>query len=155
MLDPHKPKTLLENDMTSMTSDEKQKFLAGLHVGVLAIAEPGRGPLTVPVWYAYEPGKDVWFITGKSSRKGKLLKKGTRVSLVAQTEAPPYKYVSVEGAVTAIAPADAGRHTKPMAIRYLGEKEGARYAAQSSGDDDSVVVSFKPESWLAVDYNKR
>lgn len=141
--------------MTSMTSTEKQQFLAGVHVGVLAIAQPGHGPLTAPVWYAYEPGKEVWFITGKRSRKGKLLKTGTRVSLVAQTEAPPYKYVSVEGPVTSIAPADAERHTKPMAIRYLGEQQGARYAAESSGDDDSVVVRFKPESWLAVDYGKR
>jgi hypothetical protein len=145
----------LENAMTSMTSGEKQRFLAGVHVGVLAIPEPGHGPLTVPVWYAYDPGKEVWFITGKRSRKGKLLSPGTRVSLVAQTEAPPYKYVSVEGPVTSITPADAERHTKPMAIRYLGEQQGARYAAESSGDDDSVVVRFKPESWLAVDYGKR
>ena len=32
--------------MTSMTTKEKQSFLAGVHVGVLAIAESGQGPLT-------------------------------------------------------------------------------------------------------------
>jgi nitroimidazol reductase NimA-like FMN-containing flavoprotein (pyridoxamine 5'-phosphate oxidase superfamily) len=144
-----------ENEMTSMTLSEKQQFLAGLHVGVLAIAEPGRGPLTVPVWYAYEPGGEVWLITGKTSRKGKLLTQGVRVSLVAQTEVPPYKYVSVEGPVTNISPATAERDTKPMAIRYLGEKQGTKYAADSSGDDESVVVRIKPEHWLAVDYSKQ
>ena len=141
--------------MTSMTMAEKQAFLAGVHVGVLAVAEPGQGPLAAPVWYDYRPGGDVWLITGRSSRKGKLLTPGARVSLVAQTEAPPYKYVSVEGPVTTITPAAAERDTKPMAIRYLGQARGTQYAAESAGDDDSVVVRIKPERWLAVDYSKR
>ena len=56
----------------SMTTDEKEVFLAGLHVGILALNEPGRGPLAVPVWYDYEPGGELWFVTGKDSRKARL-----------------------------------------------------------------------------------
>src|SRR4030095_12792855 len=59
-------------------------------------AEPGRGPLAVPIWYAYEPGGDVRFVTARGSRKGELIAQATRLSLCAQTETPPYKYVSVE-----------------------------------------------------------
>jgi len=33
----------------AMTPDEREAFLAGVHVGVLAVEEAGRGPLTVPV----------------------------------------------------------------------------------------------------------
>src|SRR5262245_34977759 len=140
--------------MTKMTAQEKQHFLADLHVGVLAINDPSHGPLTVPVWYDYTPGGELWFLTGPTSRKGRLLKKGTRVSLCAQTETPPYKYVSVEGPVVAIEPADREKDGRPMARRYLGEKLGDQYT-DSGNTADSVVVRVRPEQWLAVDYGKR
>ena len=92
--------------MTSMTQAEKQAFLADVHVGVLALNDGVRGPLMVPMWYEYELGGELWFLTGPQTRKGRLIQVGTRVSLVAQTEDAPYQYVSVEGPVTAIAPAD-------------------------------------------------
>ncbi|MDP6916812.1 MAG: pyridoxamine 5'-phosphate oxidase family protein, partial [SAR86 cluster bacterium] len=88
--------------MTTMTETEKQEFLADLHVGILSLNDNSKGPLTVPIWYDYEPGGELWFITGPDSLKGKLLEVGVRLSLVAQSEEPPYKYVSVEGPVVSI-----------------------------------------------------
>jgi PPOX class probable F420-dependent enzyme len=137
--------------VTRMTAAEKQAFLAELHVGVLAIPQPDAGPLTVPVWYDYQPGGTLWFLTDRDSRKGRLLATGTRISLCAQTEAPPYRYVTIEGPVTSLAPA--GDELLPMAIRYLGEEQGRAYAAASAGDD-TVVVHVTPERWLGVDYGK-
>ena len=138
--------------MTTMTPSEKQSFLADLHVGVIGINDPQRGPLTVPIWYDYEPGGEVWVITGRQSRKGKLLEPGTRVSLAVQTEQAPYKYVSVEGPVTAIEDTDADT-LLAMAIRYLGEEMGTAYAA---GSDlaEQITVRIEPQHWLAVDYAK-
>ena len=72
-----------------MTPEEKQVFLADVHVGVVSVADGDRGPLTVPIWYDYEPGGDVIFITGRNSRKGRLMAKAGRMSLVAQTETAP------------------------------------------------------------------
>lgn len=138
--------------MTSMTTEEKQQFLAELHVGVIGINEPDRGPLTVPIWYSYEPGEVVKVITASHSRKGRLLQLGSRVSLAAQNEGLPYKYVSIEGEVTAIEPADAEFLTA-MAIRYLGETQGKAYA-ENSGVEDQITVSITPRRWLAVDYGK-
>ena len=57
----------------TMSVAERQLFLSQLHVGVLALNQPGRGPLTVPVWYDYRPGEALWFITDRDSRKGRLL----------------------------------------------------------------------------------
>ena len=139
--------------MTQMSRAEKEHFLADVHIGVLSIPQPGHGPLTVPVWYDYRPGGELWFLTGPDSRKGKLLAKSVRVSLCAQTETPPYKYVSVEGPVTSIAPADKERYGRPMARRYLGQVRGDQYT-DSGETDASVVVTVRPERWLAVDYGK-
>ena len=140
---------------TRMTDAERDAFLADVHVGVLSMNEPDRGPLTAPIWYAYEPGGEVILMTGPNSRKGRLLAVGTRVSLCAQTEAPPYAYVTVEGPVTAIEPPDADVDMRPMAIRYLGPELGAQYAAAMAlAEDDSVMVRIRPEHWLTVDYAK-
>jgi hypothetical protein len=32
-----------------MSKPEREAFLAGVHVGVISIAEPGRGPLSAPI----------------------------------------------------------------------------------------------------------
>ena len=138
--------------MTSMTQAEKQTFLADAHVGVLALNDGDRGPLMVPMWYDYEPGGELWFLTGPQTRKGRLILVGTRVSLVAQTEDVPYQFVSVEGPVTAISPADPELEGLPMAVRYLGPEKGKQYFDSMS--DWGVTVRVQPEHWLAVDYSK-
>ena len=41
---------------TDMTTDEREAFLADLHVGILSIARDDKGPLALPIWYWYEDG---------------------------------------------------------------------------------------------------
>ena len=138
--------------MTAMTETEKQEYLADLHVGVLSLNDNSNGPLTAPIWYDYEPGGELWFITGPNSLKGKLLEVGVRLSLVAQSEEPPYKYVSVEGPVVSISESTED-DLLAMAVRYLGETGGQQYT-ENSNVSGGVLVRVKPERWLAVDYGK-
>ena len=141
-----------------MTKAEREAFLAGVHVGVISIAEPGRGPLTAPIWYGYEPGGELWIVTERASRKGRLLAQAGRFSLCAQSEQPPYKYVSVEGPIAAIVPSDVERDRRPLARRYLGRELGDRYiAATDSAESRSALirVSLRPERWLTTDYAKQ
>ena len=62
-----------------MTRDEREEFLAAIHVGVLSADEPGRGPLSVPVWYRYDPGGEIVVVTRPEARKARLLTVGARV----------------------------------------------------------------------------
>lgn len=141
--------------MLQMTRPERERFLADLHVGVISIPEEGRGPLTVPIWYAYEPGGELRVMTGRTSRKGRLLERAGRFSLCVQTEKPPYKYVSVEGPVIAIEAADLDRDLPSLAHRYLGVAAGDAYIKATRTDHlDSVLVRMRPERWLTVDYAK-
>ena len=138
-----------------MTESERQEFLAGLHVGVLAIERADGPPLALPVWYSYEPGGDVEVLTSASSLKGRLVAAAGRASLCAQQEELPYKYVSIEGpAVVEALDAEASHAAvEPMAIRYLGEEMGRGYAANSVGPDD-IRIRIRPERWFSVDYAK-
>jgi PPOX class probable F420-dependent enzyme len=141
----------------SMTRAEREAFLADVHVGVLSIPEPGRGPLSAPIWYGYEPGGEIWLVTGRDSRKGKLLRPGVRVSFVAQTEQAPYRYVSVEGPVTSVAPSPGEAEERRLAHRYLGQEMGDAYVASTADrreTEPNVLVRIRPERWLSVDYRK-
>lgn len=142
----------------AMTSKEREAFLADVHVAIISIADGERGPLAVPIWYDYEPGGEAWILTDRTSRKGKLLEAARRFSLCVQTEAPPYKYVSIEGSIVAIEDSDVEKHLRPMARRYLGDQLGDRYVEQTVGDRESgggVLVRLRPEQWLTVDYSKQ
>ena len=70
----------------SMSRSQREAFLAGTHVAIVSVADGARGPLTLPVWYRYEPGAAVRFVTGATSRKLGLIKKAGRVTLCVQTE---------------------------------------------------------------------
>ena len=142
---------------TKMTVEERQSFLAETRVGIISIPEEGRGPLTVPVWYNYEPGGDVFVWTGAETRKGRLLRIAQRISLCVQDTTPPYyKYVSIEGPTT-IQPVDLERDIHPMALRYFGAENGESYfadVARSDGWKNDILVRIVPERWLTVDYSK-
>jgi len=138
----------------NMSAEERQAFLAEVHVGIIAIAEDGRAPLAVPVWYSYEPGGDVQVLMQSDSRKMRAIDATGRFTMCAQSEAPPYKYVTAEGPVSGVRPYDIETDLLAMASRYLGEQGGRDYVARARTDNggNGVLVSMTPEHWLSVDY---
>ena len=136
----------------TMTREEREQFLVGVHVGVLSVASvDGGGPLTVPVWYAYQPGGTVNVITGGGTRKATAIRAAGRFSLCTQDERPPYRYVTVEGPVTI---EEVGHDERlELARRYLGPEGGDAYVAANPADGQ-VVFRMTPQHWSAVDYSK-
>lgn len=134
----------------AMTKEQREEFLADVHVAILGISVENQGPLTTPVWYWYEPGGTLWFETEPESRKGRLLHVGKRVSLCVQDDNAPYAYVSIEGPIVEIAEDDRELHEIPMAIRYLGDTAGREFIAeQSTGNWMRYIV--QPERWRTYD----
>jgi PPOX class probable F420-dependent enzyme len=135
----------------TMTTAERERFLAAVHVGILAI-ESGDGPPTVaPVWYRYEPGGDVLISTGAGSAKHRLLEAAGRASLCAQREQLPYAYVTVEGPVT-FGEATA-EFRRDLAVRYLGDELARRYF-ETVAEESEVQVRLAPQRWRTTDYGK-
>ena len=137
-----------------MNVEERQAFLADVHVGVISIERQDGPPLTVPIWYGYEPGGNVWITTGTDSLKSRLLHEAQRFSLCAQNEeAPFYAYVSVEGPIVSVEPTDVEGVTRPMAHRYFGAELGDLYVESIEGGS-SLTWTMRPERWWTVDYAK-
>ena len=138
----------------AMSVEEREAFLAAVHVGVISIERVDAAPLTVPIWYDFRPETGLWVLTGEHSQKGRALAAAGRFSLVAQTEEPPaYKYVSVSGPVVDVRPADKEKDSREMSRRYFGEKLGDAYTDSQEGEP-SLVYTMRPERWLTVDYSK-
>lgn len=133
-----------------MTTAEREAFLTDVHVGILAIARNDKGPLALPIWYQYEDG-DVIIGMGGNTLKAKLLRAAGRATMTVQTEAAPYKYVSVEGPVVVKAER---RDDFAMASRYLGPDFGRWYADNNPSTEESVVVRLTPERWITCDFAK-
>ena len=103
----------------TMSKETREAFLAGVHVGVFCVERPGAAPLATPVWYLYEPGGDVRVIVGATSQKAELVRAAGVASLCAQSEAMPYRFVTVEGPTVLEGGAD--DIAFEMAARYLGD----------------------------------
>ncbi|HEY1640505.1 MAG TPA: pyridoxamine 5'-phosphate oxidase family protein [Streptosporangiaceae bacterium] len=138
----------------SMSRDEREQFLADLHVGVLTVAAAdGRGPLAVPVWYSYQPGGVVSVTSGGDSRKAAAIRVAGRASFCVQYELPPYRYVTVEGPAVVEQGAEFTER-RDIARRYLGTEQGDKFMADNP-DTDDVMIRITPERWLTADFGKQ
>lgn len=135
-----------------MTSDEREQYLAGLHVGVIAVERSDRAPLSVPIWYGYEPGGEVLLWTEQESIKHKLISAAGRFAITVQDEQPPYKYVTAEGDVTGVEPAE-DAVVRAIAVRYFGEDAGNQFTDENL-TSTSVIIRMRPQRWLSTDYSK-
>jgi hypothetical protein len=140
----------------AMSEHEREAFLAEVHVGVLSVEDPGHAPLSVPVWYAYEPGSTLDVVTSRDSLKAQRLRTAGRFSLCAQTEVPPYGYVSVEGPITDVLDPVLPESLRALAYRYLGPEFGELYLAATKDDaPNSVMFRLAPERWRTADFTKQ
>jgi Pyridoxamine 5'-phosphate oxidase len=136
--------------MATMSVAEREAYLAAPHVGVISIARADGPPLTVPVWYQYEPGGEVRVQTGPESLKFRLLDSAREFSLLAQDETPPYRYVSVSGPVLSIDPDTAQPDRESMARRYLDGGALDGYLAAIEGSR-IVTLHMRPQRWYSTD----
>jgi len=136
-----------------MSEQEREKFLADIHVGVVSVAgEPGEPPTSVPTFYAYEPGGQITMFTGTQRRKPKRIERirqAGRITLVAQREELPMAYVTVEAELVEI-----GKPTNDqmfaIARRYMPDEFAQGFVQGELGDPDNIVtlLTFRPTRWF-------
>ncbi|MGE2717852.1 pyridoxamine 5'-phosphate oxidase family protein [Mycolicibacterium litorale] len=130
-----------------MPAEQRMAFLSEPRVGVLAVEWDDRAPLSVPVWYDYELGGEVFVWTYADSVKHRLIRAAGRFSLTVQEEVLPYRFVAVQGPVTSIEPGTS-EMVHRLASRYLSEK-GAQLYVEKDYEPSSVTIRMRPERWLS------
>jgi nitroimidazol reductase NimA-like FMN-containing flavoprotein (pyridoxamine 5'-phosphate oxidase superfamily) len=136
----------------SLSAGDRESFLAEPHVAALAVsAGPDRAPLTLPMWYQYEPGSEVWILTEARSWKARLIAATGRFSLMVDRVRPTYRYVSVEGPVTRTVPGT-DEMTLEMAARYLPPERVPAYLELAKTDfGEQIAIYLRPQRWLTGD----
>jgi len=136
----------------ALSKDDREQFLAEPHIAALSVyAGTERGPLTVPIWYQYTPGGDLWFNTGSGSRKHRLIESSGYVSLMVERVEPTVRYVAVDGPVLRIETGTDDQLVE-MTRRYLpAEKVDGYLEVARREHGESVAVFVDPEHWLSAD----
>src|SRR6202034_4705054 len=108
---------------------DRELFLAEPHIAALSVsAGRDRGPLTVPMWYQYEPGGEAWVLTESASLKARFIQAEGRFSLMVDRVTPTIRYVSVEGPVTRTIP-ETDDLLREITERYLPPEKDPAYLA--------------------------
>ncbi|MTD52885.1 pyridoxamine 5'-phosphate oxidase family protein [Amycolatopsis pithecellobii] len=131
---------------------EREALLASPLIGVLSVAaEPGRAPLTTPIWHRYTPGGEVTVETSPNTRKFKLIEAAGRFALCVQDRAT-IRYVTVEGPVTGMHPITEEERLA-MARNYLPEEAAIAYLKATPRQSANIVITMRPERWNTADYS--
>jgi hypothetical protein len=138
--------------MTRLSERDRELFLAEPHIAALSVsAGPGRGPVTVPMWYQYEPGGEAWILTEAASLKARLIGAAGRFTLMVERTAPTIRYVSVEGPVTRTI-AETDELVREITERYLPPEKVPGYLAMAKAEfGPQIVIYLRPERWLTSD----
>ena len=135
-----------------LSARDRELFLAEPHIAALSVsAGPGRGPLTVPIWYQYTPGGEAWVLTEAVSRKLRLIEAAGRFTLMVERVVPTVRYVSVEGPVTRMVPGTDDQ-LREIAARYLPPEKVPAYVEFAQAElGEQVAVYLRPQRWLTAD----
>lgn len=137
--------------MRPMSTSEALEFLnEGSRTGKLAwVAADGR-PHVTPIWFIVEDG-DLLFATATRSGKALAMKREPRVSLLVDTETPPYAFVKVDGVVELSEDSDDLRRVSTLAgARYMGPDQAESFGERNSGPGE-CLVRLRPTSITGVD----
>src|SRR5882762_1697111 len=88
----------------------------------LATLNADGSPQVTPVWVDFD-GKNVLINTAKGRVKTRNLEREKRVALSIADPENPYRYVGIQGRVTAMTEAGADAHIDKMAMKYMGKEK--------------------------------
>lgn len=148
-----------------LTAEELAEFLRQPWNARLATVTPEGRPYVAPVWYAYEPTKNVFYVVGRE-RAAYIdhIRQNPAVALqIADDVHLEHTRVLVEGDATvaseAVAPANdpwLRDMVNEMARRYMGP-DGPQYAAKTL-DRPRVLITVTPQkiqSWTGGEWAAR
>jgi hypothetical protein len=135
-----------------LSVQDRELFLAEPHIAALSVsAGPGRGPLTIPIWYQYAPGGEAWVLSEAASRHVRLIEAAGRFTLMVDRLLPTTRYVSVEGPVARVAPGTDAQLAE-ITERYLAPEKVPAYLELARAEfGEQVAIYLRPEHWLSSD----
>jgi len=131
-----------------VTSEKREALLREPSIAVFGTVDSKGRPHATPVWYLYDDG-EITISVGKGSQKHRNVEANPNVSFVVDRRSLPPYAVMIQGTAEVGPPLSEEDHVR-LAVRYLGEDLGMRYAA-SAGTDESVTLRIRPGKVMEYD----
>jgi PPOX class probable F420-dependent enzyme len=125
----------------ALFTDEIHALIDVPRVGVLGTTNADGTPLLTPVWYARE-GDELWLVIPPDGPKTRNIRRDPRVMFLIMDELG-YTYVTIRGTAR-LESGEGGAKPREMAIRYLGETAGRRFAERDYIKEE-IVCRIIPE----------
>ncbi|MGI8855280.1 MAG: PPOX class F420-dependent oxidoreductase [Thermomicrobiales bacterium] len=124
-----------------MFTDEIRALIDVPRVGVLGTTNEDGAPLLTPIWYARD-GDELWLVLSPDGPKTRNMRRDPRVTFLIMDESG-YTYVAIRG-TACLESGEEGAKPREMAIRYLGEEKGRRFAERDYIKGE-IVCRITPE----------
>ena len=135
-----------------MSDDEVRAFLTAepARPAILATTRADGRPHVAPIWYVVDDDGSIVFTTGDSTVKGRNLRRSAWAALSVDDDAPPFSFVTIEGAVTVSDDLDAVRRwAGVIAGRYMGTDRAQEYGDRN-GVPGELLVRLTPSKVISA-----
>lgn len=124
-------------------SDAVRTFLLAARMARVATVNADGAPHVVPMWYLLDGGV-FYFTTLRARLTARNIRRDARVSIVVDDDdVEHYRGVSIEG-VADLTPERTVEVAHGIARRYLGERDGDRYARFMLGQRSRTAMRVRP-----------
>ena len=116
-------------------------------VAVLATYRKDGNVLLSPVWHEWRAG-GFNVVTSRDDVKARHLRRDSRASIVVCEDTRPFRGLEVRS-IAQLVTGDVHETVRRLAVRYLGETDGAAYAARAA---DDTLIRLEPGALRAWDF---
>jgi PPOX class probable F420-dependent enzyme len=135
-----------------MSADEVHAFLsaAPARPAILATTRADGRPHVAPIWYALDDDGSIHFTTGEDTVKGRNLRRTGYAMVSVDDDAPPFSFVTLEGAVSISDDLDEVRRWAGIiGARYMGAGRADEYRRRN-GVPGELLVRLTPTKTVSA-----
>jgi PPOX class probable F420-dependent enzyme len=135
-----------------MDDDEVRAFLTSepARPAILGTTRADGRPHVAPIWYAVDDDGSILFTTGENTVKGRNLRRAGYAMVSVDDDAPPFSFVTLEGAVSISEDLDEVRRWAGIiGGRYMGSDRADEYGRRN-GVAGELLVRLTPEKIVSA-----
>lgn len=139
--------------MPPLTAGELDTFLKQAPIARLGSLNPDGTIHLAPVWFSYDENGHILVGTQDLTRKARNVKHNPKVSVLVDTQEPPYKGILIYGQAE-LDYVDAA--TKRVAIfeKYLPAEQAREIVGNLASRYTQVIIRIRPDRIISFDYAK-
>jgi len=139
--------------LRSLTTTERDAFLAAPVTGVLVLRRRDGSPMLSPVWHEWEGGA-FHFVVGLGDVKWRAVERESAVAFAVFGQHPPYPAVEVHGRAAGVETgAQARERMWRIATRYVGPDRAKRFM-ESIPPDGLGTIQLTIETMRTFDQSE-